>query len=79
MKPVKIEFNTLHAARNEQRDQGGILLMQDNKYSVCHCLAHRQPCECRTIEHINKLAPSWDETDPANCAETYQPRQNELF
>ena len=73
--PVKDYFKTIAAARANHAEYGGILLAEGRRFMVCHCLAHRQPCQCRDAAYIDQLAPTWDETRAENRCIV----QDELF
>ncbi len=78
------KFNSLKKARADHTQYGGILLVEGSKYAVCYrCNCDEQnPCRCgRTKQHIDQLAPEYDESQQGGktTAAKDQTEQMELF
>lgn len=79
--PHKETFKKLPDARAEHGRSGGILLIDGERFTVCHCTLVSKPCLCRSSEWIDSLAPTWDETVPENKSRMNinDPQQGRLF
>ena len=58
-------FDDLQAAR-AAHTHGVLLVNEDGSYTVCGCVAVTQACQCRPAGYVEKLAPSYDESQPEN-------------